>query len=98
MTSTPPNNVKFQLELFQRQIYSTFLITVGGVFFGLGAAFWGTSQIIIRTEEYSTSLGYFVSTLNDAGINFLLLGITGLVFGIFLPLYGLNKWKKQINE
>lgn len=88
-------NDEIQFKIIKIQIFSSFLLTVGGVFFGIGGALWVTSQIVMSTENYSEFLGNFVDSLNNAGISFLILGMAGLILGIFLPIYLIDIIKQK---
>lgn len=88
----------FQIKIAKIQIYSSVLITLGGVFFGLGAAMWYTSQIIMNTENYSESLGNLVTTLYESGISFLVLGIISLMVGGFFSIILIDFMKKKFDK
>jgi len=78
---------EFQLTIVKIQILSSFLFTVGGIFFGSSITFLLTSQIIMTTEDYSEILGNLVSSYQSLSIQFLLLGLGGLFSGWFFPTY-----------
>ena len=92
------NELDFQIKIAKIQIYSSVLVTLGGVFFGLGAAMWYTSQIIMKTENYSESLGNLVTSLHASGISFLILGITSLIVGGFFSIIFIDFMKKRFDK
>ena len=75
---------------------SSVFITIGGVVFGLGAAMWCVSKVLMVTENYSEFDFLFVTQLHQSGFTFLVLGVVSLVIGGFFPIIMLNYvWKTR---
>lgn len=88
------DDLRLQIKIAKIQIMSSFFIAIGGVVFGLGAAMWYVSKVLMVTENYSEFDFLFVTQLHQSGFTFLVLGVVSLVIGVLVSIIMLNYvWK-----
>lgn len=91
-------NLKFQIKVFKLQIYSSILVTMGGVFFGVGVTLLSTSKLIMATEDYSDILGNFTQSLSSSGLLIGIIGLVSLGLGWILPIISIHFMSKKIEN
>lgn len=90
------DDLRLQIKIAKIQIMSSFFIAIGGVVFGLGAAMWYVSKLLMVTENYSDFSIQTVSHLHQSGFTFLVLGVVSLVIGGLFSIIMLNYvWKTR---
>ena len=82
---------EFQKTIARIQIWSSAIVTVGGVAFGIGASMWVTAWTMLGTastlEEEATFLLGVINFFNSLGPVFSIIGFIAILIGFFLPIY-----------
>ena len=92
------DDLRLQIKIARIQIISIFFIAIGGVVFGLGAAMWYVSKVMMLTETYSTFDSVSLIYLHQSGFTFLVLGVISLGIGILVSIIMLNYVGKTRNN
>lgn len=90
---------EFQKGIARTQIWSSAIITVGGVSFGIGASMWVTAYSIIGTsstlKDEVPFLLSLVNFFNMLGPVFTYTGFVAIMCGFLIPMYLLRPKSKK---
>lgn len=90
---------EFQKEIARTQTWSSAIITVDEVSFGIGASMWVTAYTIIGTastlKEEAPFLLNLVNFFNMLGQFFVYIGFVAIMMGFLIPMYLLRSKSKK---